>query len=120
MEIAPVRTILLAVVIVALTIPGVRAGPEDATAQNLLENWKDGDPSTTAFAEVIASAFASGLFWGGHLGGTEVYCPAPNLGGQEIMSAFERFLKANPDMAGKPYGAAMATALRQAFPCEAR
>jgi hypothetical protein len=115
-----VRTILLAVVIVALTIQGVRAGPEDATAQNLLENWKDGDPSTTALAEVIASVFASGLSWGGHLVGTEVYCPAPTLGGREIMSAFERFLKANPDMAGKPYGVAMAAALRQAFPCQAR
>jgi hypothetical protein len=120
MEIAPVRTILLAVVIVALTIQSVRAGPEDATAQNLLENWREGDPTTTAFAEVIASAFASGLFWGGHLGGTEVYCPSPGLGGREIMSAFERFLKANPDMARKPYGAAMAGSLHQAFPCQTR
>jgi hypothetical protein len=114
-----VRTIL-ALVFIALMAQGVRAGPEGATAQNLLENWKDGDPSTTAFAEVIASAFASGLSWGGHLGGTEVYCPAPNLGGREIMIAFERFLKANPDMAVKPYGAVMAAALRQAFPCQAR
>jgi hypothetical protein len=114
-----VRTIL-ALVLMALVAQGVRAGPEDATAQNLLENWKDGDPSTTAFAEVIASAFASGLSWGAHLGGTEVYCPSPSLGGREIMSAFERFLKAKPDMAGKPYGAAMAASLHQAFPCEAR
>jgi hypothetical protein len=35
------------------------------------------------------------------------------------MGAFERFLKANPDMAGKPYGAAMAALLHQAFPCQA-
>jgi hypothetical protein len=112
--------IILAFVVMALVTQGVRAGPEDATAQNLLENWKDGDPSTTAFAEVIASAFASGLSWGGHLAGTEVYCPAPNLGGREIMRAFERFLKANPDMARKPYGAAMAASLGQAFPCQAR
>jgi hypothetical protein len=114
-----VRTIL-ALILMALMAQGVRAGPEDATAQNLLENWKDGDPSTTAFAEVIASAFASGLSWGGHLGGTEVYCFSPNLGGREIMSAFERFLKANPNMAGKSYGAAMAASLHQAFPCQAR
>jgi Rap1a immunity proteins len=113
------RTIL-ALALLALTTQGAQAGPEDATAQNLLENWKDGDPATTAFAEVIASAFASGFFWGGHLGGTEVYCPAPNLGGREIMSAFQRFLRANPDMAAKPYGAAMAAALRQAFPCQGR
>jgi hypothetical protein len=114
-----VRTILV-LVFMALVAQGVRAGPGDATAQNLLENWKDGDPSTTAFAEVIASAFASGLSWGGHLGGTEVYCPSPGLGGREIMSAFQRFLRANPDLAGKPYGAAMAASLHQAFPCQAR
>lgn len=113
------RTIL-ALALMALTAQGVRAGPEDATAQNLLKNWKDGDPSTTAFAEVIASAFASGLFWGGHLGGTEVYCPAPNLGGREIMRAFQRFVEANPDMAVKPYGAALAASLHQTFPCQAR
>jgi hypothetical protein len=114
-----VRTIL-ALVFMALIVQGVRAGPEDATAQDLLENWRDGDPSTTAFAEVIASAFASGLSWGGYLGGTEVFCPAPHLGGREIMRAFERFLKANPDMAVKPYGAATAASLHQSFPCQAR
>jgi Rap1a immunity proteins len=113
-----VRTVL-ALVFMALMAQGVRAGPEDATAQNLLENWKDADPATAAFAEVIASAFASGFSWGGHLGGTEVYCPAPDLGGREIMRAFEKFLKANPDMAVKPYGAAMAASLHQAFPCQA-
>ncbi len=89
----------------ALSAPTPRS--RSSTAQNLLENWNDGDPGTTAVAEVIASAFASGLSWGGHLGGTEVYCPPPDLGGREIMSAFGRFLKNNPDMAGKPYGAAM-------------
>ena len=55
----------LVLVAIALMAQAVRAGPEDATAQNLLENWKAGDPATTALAEVIASAFAGGLLWGG-------------------------------------------------------
>jgi hypothetical protein len=36
------------------------------------------------------------------------------------MSAFERFLKDNPKMAGESYGAAMAASLSQAFPCQAQ
>ncbi len=40
-------------------------------------------------AEVIASAFASGLSWSTSLGGKEVYCPSPGLKGQQVMSAFE-------------------------------
>jgi hypothetical protein len=33
------------------------------------------------------------------------------------MSAFEEFLKDNPDMADQPYGAAMAGTLAKAFAC---
>ncbi len=52
-------------------------------------------------AEVIASAFPSGLSWRGSLGGKEVYCPPPGLRGGQIMDAFDRFLEDNPDMADK-------------------
>jgi len=73
---------------------------------------------TRMLAEVIASAFASGLSWSGSLGGKEIYCPPPGLKGQQAMSAFEQFLNDNPDMAEKPYGDAMATSLGRAFPCQ--
>ena len=36
------------------------------------------------------------------------------------MSAFGRFLENNPDMAERPYGAAMAATLTQAFLCETK
>jgi len=71
-------------------------------------------------AEVIASAFASGLSWRGSLSGKEVYCPPPGLKGHEIMSAFEQFLQDNPNMAERPYGDAMAALLSRAFPCQAQ
>ena len=71
-------------------------------------------------AEVIASAFASGLSWRSSLSGKEVYCPPRGLKGQQIMSAFEEFLGDNPDMAEKPYGDAMAAALSRTFPCQAQ
>jgi hypothetical protein len=93
------------------------AGSTDTTARALVADWKDADTRMAAVAEVIASAFASGLSWCSHLGGTEVYCPPPDLGGREIMSALERFLEVNPDMAEKAYGAAIAASLRYAFPC---
>jgi hypothetical protein len=35
----------------------------------------------------------------------------------QIMSAFEGFLKDNPNMADQPYGAAMARTLIKVFPC---
>jgi hypothetical protein len=48
-------------------------GP-DISAQRLLDSWKGEDPGRRMVAEVIASAFASGLSWKGSLGGKEVYC----------------------------------------------
>ena len=57
------------------------AGPENATARALVAEWKDGDPGMTLVAEVIASAFASGLAAAGRLGGREVVCPPSDLGG---------------------------------------
>jgi hypothetical protein len=35
------------------------------------------------------------------------------------MSALERFVGDNPDLADQPYGVAMAASLRHAFPCQA-
>jgi hypothetical protein len=69
-------------------------------------------------AEVIASAFASGLVAAGRLGGREVFCPPSDLGGKQIMSALERFVADNPDLADEPYGLAMAASLRDTFPCQ--
>ena len=74
--------------------------------------------NTRLVAEVIASAFSSGLSWRGSLAGKEVYCPPPGLKGHEIMVAFERFLEDNPDMAERPYGDAMAATLSRAFACQ--
>jgi hypothetical protein len=68
-------------------------------------------------AEVIGSAFASGFSWGADAGGKHVYCAPPDLKGGEIMAAFEGFLGNHPQMAGSPYGAAMAATLSRAFPC---
>jgi Ssp1 endopeptidase immunity protein Rap1a len=71
-------------------------------------------------AEVIASAFASGLSWKGTLGGKEVYCPPQGLKGGQVMTTLDQFLVSNPDMAEKTYGDAMAASLSRAFPCQAQ
>ena len=71
-------------------------------------------------AEVIASAFAGGFFWGGNATGKRVYYASPDIKGEQIMSAFEQFVQDNPQMANKPYGAAMAETLSKAFPCNAQ
>ena len=101
----------------ALFAPVAWAGPENATARALVAEWKDGGPGMTLVAEVIASAFASGLTAAGRLGGREVVCPPSDLGGKQIMSALERFVDNNPDLADEPYGVAMAASLSRAFPC---
>jgi hypothetical protein len=93
------------------------ADPPDISAQRLLSSWQDSDSGMKMFAEVIASAFASGFSWGGDAAGKRVYCAPPNLKGAEIMSAFEEFLRHNPQMAEQPYGAGMAGTLSQAFHC---
>ena len=89
----------------------------DMSAQRLLASWKDEDPGMTMVAEVIASAFASGFSWGGDVAGKRAYCAAPGLKGGQIMSAFEVFVRDNPALAERPYGEAMAGALRKTFPC---
>ena len=85
-----------------LLATSVRADSPDISARRLLSSWKVQDPSMGMVAEVIASAFASGLSWSASLGGREVYCPPPGLKGKQVMSTFEQFLEDNPDMAEKP------------------
>jgi hypothetical protein len=89
----------------------------DMSAQRLLASWKDEDPGMRMVAEVIASAFASGFSWGGDAARKRVYCSAPGLKGGQIMSAFEAFVSNNLALGERPYGEAMAGALRKAFPC---
>ena len=110
-----------AIVFVAmlLALP-VRADSPDISARRLLSNWKSQDPMMSRVAEVIAAAFSGGLSWRGSLAGKEIYCPPPGLKGEQVMSAFEQFLKEKPEMAEKPYGAAMAGSLSRAFPCRAQ
>ncbi len=60
---------------------------------------------TRMLAEVIASAFASGLSWSTSLGGKQVYCPPPDLKGQQVMSAAQRRFLAKPPnerLGGRP------------------
>ena len=71
-------------------------------------------------AEVIASAFSSGLSWRGSLGGKAVFCPPPGLKGGQVMSAFGRFLEDHPEMAEKTYGDALAASLSREFPCQVK
>jgi len=110
-----------AIILVAMLLAGSAwADSPDISARKLLSGWRDQDPSMHMLAEVIASAFASGLDWSGALGDKKVYCPPPGLKGQQIMSAFEQLLGDNPDMAERPYGDAMAASLSRAFPCQAQ
>jgi hypothetical protein len=94
-----------------LVTPPVHADAPDISAQRLLSSWGDGDAGMRGFAEVIASAFASGLSWRGWLAGKEVYCPPTGLKGQQIMIAFQQFLGDHPNMPVKPYGDAMTMTL---------
>jgi hypothetical protein len=69
-------------------------------------------------AEVIASAFASGLFWKGTLGEKEVYCAPPGLKGGQVMTALEQFIVSHPDKAEKTCGDATAMSFSREFPCQ--
>ena len=51
----------VAVLLVAVWASEARADPADTSARALVAAWKDVDPNMAAVAEVIASAFASGL-----------------------------------------------------------
>jgi hypothetical protein len=90
------------------------ADDPDISAHWLVESWHDEDSGMRMVAEVIASAFASGFSRGGDAAGKRAYCASPDLRGGQIMSAFEQFLRENPNIADRPYGAAMAETLSSA------
>jgi Rap1a immunity proteins len=102
----------------ALMTSAAQADGPNTSAQGLLSAWKGDDPNMRMVAEVIASAFASGLSWKGTLAGKEVYCPPQGFKGGQAMATLDHFLASNPEMAEKSYGEAMAASLRQAFPCQ--
>jgi Rap1a immunity proteins len=101
----------------ALTTTAALAEGPDISAQRLVASWHDDDPGMRMVAEVIASAFASGFSWGGDAAEKRAYCAPSDLKGNQIMSAFEAFVRENPTLADQPYGAAMAETLKKTFPC---
>jgi hypothetical protein len=110
----------IAGLLLATLVTGVaHADGSDISAQRLPDSWHDDDPGMRMVAEVIASAFASGFSWGDDATGKRTYCAPSDLKGPRIMSAFEGFLKDNPNMADQPYGAAMSGVLIKTFPCGA-
>jgi hypothetical protein len=104
----------------ALMTSAAQADGPNTSAQGLLSAWEGDDPNMRMVAEVIASAFASGLSWRGTLAGKEVYCPPQGLEGAQVMAALDQFLASNPNFAEKTYGNAMAISLSRAFPCQAQ
>jgi hypothetical protein len=104
----------------ALITSAAQADGPNTYAQGLLSAWKGEDPNMRMVAEVIASAFASGLSWKGTLAAKEVYCPPQGFNGGQVMAALDQFLVSNPDMADKSYGDAMAASLSRSFPCQAQ
>ena len=61
------------------------ASADSPTARRLLADWKSDDAMMSMVAEVIASAFATGLSTAGSLSGKPVYCPPPNQRGSEAL-----------------------------------
>jgi hypothetical protein len=106
------------VLIAVLLSSAVWAQSTHISARRLLSGWKAEDPSMRMLAAVIASAFAIGHSWSSAHEGKEIYCPPPDLKGNEVMTDFEKFLEDHPDTAERPYGDAMAASLSLAFPCQ--
>jgi hypothetical protein len=108
-----------AILLSAVWTSGARAGPSDTTARALVADWKNGDREMAAVAEVIASAFASGMTWAGTIEGHPLYCPPPTVAftGSQAMTILESFIADHPETADKTYGLAVSAGLRQAFLC---
>jgi hypothetical protein len=105
-----------AVLLAAVWTSDARAGSAGATTRALVADWKEGDREMAAVAEVIASAFASGMSWAGTIEGHPLYCPPP-IGAftdKQAMSIPESFIADHPKTADKTYGLALSASLRQA------
>jgi hypothetical protein len=76
------RQVVVIVSAAVLYASAAWAGAENATARALVAEWNGGNPGMALVAEVIASAFASGLAAAGRLGGREVvsFARRPTLG----------------------------------------
>ena len=111
-----------AVLLAAVSSLGARAGPADTTARALVAERRSGDREMAAVAEVIASAFASGMSWAGTIEGHPIYCPPPigAFTGNQAMNILESFIADHPETADKTYSLALSASLRQAFPCAPR
>jgi len=107
------------VLLAAVWASDARSDPADTTARALVADWKNGDREMAAVAEVIASAFASGMSWAGTIEGHPLYClpPIGAFTGNQAMSILESFIPDHPETADKTYGLALSASLRQAFPC---
>jgi len=107
------------VLLAAVWASDARSDPADTTARALVADWKNGDREMSAVAEVIASAFASGMSWAGTIEGHPLYClpPIGAFTGNQAMSILESFIPDHPETADKTYGLALSASLRQAFPC---
>ena len=90
---------MMAVLLVAGWASEVWADPANTTARALLAAWK-ADPNMAAVAEVIASAFASGMSWAGTIEGHPVYRPPPTvaLTGNQLMGILEHFVADHPEL----------------------
>jgi hypothetical protein len=58
-------SVAIGVFAVTLIASAAQADGPDISAQRLLDSWKAEDPGIKMVAEVIASAFSSGLSWKG-------------------------------------------------------
>ncbi len=107
------------VLLTALWTSGALSDPARTTARALVADWKNGDREMAAVAEVIASAFASGMSWAGTIEGHPLYCPPPigAFTGNQAMSILENFIVDHPETADQTYGFALSASLRHAFPC---
>lgn len=113
--------LVFAAVLFAQLWTGAQTGGPDISARALIAMWKAPDRSATMIAEVIASAFASGMSAPAALGEKPIYCPPTDgtFNGRQVMTLLAGYITANPDAAAKPYGFALSASLRRAFPCRA-
>jgi hypothetical protein len=80
--------------------------------------WKDPDRSAMMVAEVIASAFASGMSAPAALSEKPIYCPPTDrtFNGRQVMTLLDGFVGANPDAAEKPMASRCPPVCARRFP----